>query len=112
MAKFERHVFVCTNERESGNAKGCCKSKDAEAVLEAFKKKLVEAGFKRVVRANKSGCLDQCAHGAVVVVYPDAVWYGRVTPADVDEIVDSHIRRGVPVKRLEIPADQLTGLQR
>ena len=30
---------------------------------------------------------DQCAHGVVVVVYPEQVWYGHVTPADVDEIV-------------------------
>ncbi len=112
MAKFERHVFVCTNERAAGDAKGCCKSRGAEAVLDAFRKKLVDAGYKRVVRANKAGCLDQCVHGPVVVVYPDAVWYGNVTPADVDEIIESHIRGGVPVQRLEIPADKLTGIAR
>jgi (2Fe-2S) ferredoxin len=34
------------------------------------------------------------------VVYPDAVWYGHVTPADVDEIIESHIMGGKPVQRL------------
>jgi (2Fe-2S) ferredoxin len=48
----------------------------------------------------------------VVVVYPEQVWYGGVTPADVDEIIDSHIARGEPVERLVIPDDQLTGLGR
>jgi (2Fe-2S) ferredoxin len=36
------------------------------------------------------------------VVYPDAVWYGAVTEADVAEIVDSHIVGGVPVARLRL----------
>ncbi len=34
--------------------------------------------LKRQVRANKSGCLDQCEQGVVVVVYPEQVWYGGV----------------------------------
>ena len=64
----------------------------------------------RIVRPNKAGCLDQCAFGAVVVVYPDNVWYGRVTPADVDEIIERHIVKGEIVERLVIPDEQLTGI--
>jgi (2Fe-2S) ferredoxin len=109
MAKFQRHIFICTNQRDSGDERGCCKARGADAVAEAFKKKLYERGFKRVVRPNKAGCLDQCAHGVTVVVYPDAIWYGGVKPEDIDEIIESHIVGGVPVARLEIPADQLTG---
>jgi (2Fe-2S) ferredoxin len=36
------------------------------------------------------------------VVYPDAVWYGGVTAADVDEIIESHIIGNKPVERLRI----------
>ena len=42
------------------------------------------------------------ATGVTVVVYPDAVWYGRVTLADVEEIVDRHLLGGEPVARLRI----------
>lgn len=69
----------------------------------AFKQKLAACGLKHRVRANKSGCLDQCEHGPTVVVYPDAVWYGRVHMEDVDEIIESHILRGQPVERLILP---------
>jgi (2Fe-2S) ferredoxin len=79
-------------------------------VVEAFKKKLHERGLKRVVRANKAGCLDQCAHGVTVVVYPEATWYGHVTVADVDEIVERHILGGEPVARLVLPPERLTGI--
>lgn len=109
MAKFQRHVFVCTNERKVDDPRGDCGSKGGHALAEAFKKKLFDAGLKRVVRPNKAGCLDQCAQGCTVVVYPEQVWYGHVTPEDVDEIVESHLLRGVPVARLVIPDDQLTG---
>lgn len=103
MPKFERHIFVCCNQRPEGHPRGCC-DPTAQAQLQlAFKQKLSALGLKHKVRANKSGCLDQCEHGPNVVVYPDAVWYGRVTPADVDEIIESHILGGRPVERLLIP---------
>ncbi len=110
MAKFQRHVFICTNDRGPGHPKGSCKQRGSEELAEVFKTKLYERGFKRIVRPNKAGCLDQCAQGCTVVVYPDAVWYGRVTPADVDEIIESHIVGGKPVERLVIPSEQLSGL--
>ena len=60
----------------------------AQAKLQKlFKQKLAEHGLKGKVRANQSGCLDQCEHGPNIVVYPEAIWYGHVTEADVDEIV-------------------------
>ena len=54
------------------------------------------------VRANASGCLDGCEEGAAVVIYPDNVWYGRVTVADVKEIVEQHVKLGHPVERLRM----------
>ncbi|MFT5286482.1 MAG: (2Fe-2S) ferredoxin [Planctomycetota bacterium] len=109
MAKFERHLFVCINERDSSDARGCCASRGGVAVAKAFKKKLYALGYKRIVRVNQAGCLDQCARGVVIVVYPEAVWYGGVTEDDVDEIIEQHVIGGEVVKRLEIPDRELTG---
>jgi (2Fe-2S) ferredoxin len=61
-----------------------------------------EAGLKGRVRVNEAGCLDQCEHGLVVVVYPEAVWYGFVQPKDVAEIVEQHLKHGRPVERLRL----------
>jgi len=38
----------------------------------------------------------------VIVVYPEGVWYGAVTVADVDEIFKSHVLGGQPVERLRL----------
>ena len=103
MPKFEKHIFICTNQRPEGHAKGSCDASGSGELHQAFKAALAKRGLRGTVRANKSGCLDQCEHGPTVVVYPEAVWYGGVTVADVDEIIGSHIAGGQPVERLIIP---------
>lgn len=99
---FLRHVFICLNERAPGDARGCCAARGAADVLEAFKVGLKTRGLSPTVRSQKAGCLDACEFGASVVVYPEGIWYGRVTPADVDEIIDRHLVGGEPVERLVI----------
>ena len=103
MPKFEKHIFICGNQRPPGAPRPCCDPEARAELQKAFKEKLAARGLKGKVRANQSGCLDQCEHGPNLVVYPDAVWYGFVTLSDVDEIIDSHIVGGKPVERLMLP---------
>lgn len=102
MPFFARHVFVCTNERPVDNPKGSCARCGGVELREAFKAELAKRGLHKIVRANGSGCIDMCAQGAAVVVYPEQVWYGHVSPADVPEIVDQHLVAGHPVTRLMV----------
>jgi (2Fe-2S) ferredoxin len=102
MAAFERHVFICTNQRMPDSPRGCCDPEGKRALQSLFKAAVARRGLKGRVRANSAGCLDQCEHGPSVVVYPEGVWYGFVTAADVEEIVESHLVNGVPVERLRI----------
>ena len=102
MARFVKHIFVCCNQRPGGHPRGSCDPTSEDALQRAFKSALSRRGIGAEVRANKAGCLDQCEHGPTVVVYPEAVWYGNVTLADVDEIVDSHIVGNRLVERLQI----------
>jgi (2Fe-2S) ferredoxin len=99
---YERHVFVCVNRREPGNPKGSCAEKGGDAVRDELKRLLHERGLKGQVRANAAGCLDQCARGVCVVVYPEQVWYGGVKAEDVPEIIEQHLVGGVPVDRLRM----------
>ncbi len=100
MPHFERHVFVCTNQRDPGNPKGCCADKGSEAIRETFKRELSERGLKGKIRANAAGCLDQCSRGPAVVVYPEQIWYRVPTVEDAKEIVEQHLIGGKPVDRL------------
>lgn len=103
MPPFERHIFVCCNERPAGHPRGCCAEKGSNEIRAALKEAIAARGLKGTVRANQAGCLDQCEHGVTVVVYPEGVWYGFVTLADVPEIVEQHLIAGRPVERLRLP---------
>lgn len=100
--RFRYHVFVCENRRPEGDPRGSCGAKGSEAIRDAFKEEIVRRGLKGQVRANAAGCLDACAFGPTVVVYPEGVWYVGVRREDVPEIVESHLVRGVPVERLRM----------
>ena len=103
MPSFQRHVFVCINERPADHPRGCCMQKGGPAVRDALKKALKDRGIKAEIRANNAGCLDQCERGVTVVVYPEQVWYGGVTVADIDELVEKHLVHGEVVERLLMP---------
>ncbi len=94
MGQYERHVFVCT----SGET--CPTQGDVEKFVKLLRAGAAAAGRKVEVRINKAGCFSQCGHGPMMVVYPENVWYAGVQESDLQEILDSHILGGVPVKRL------------
>ena len=102
----KRYLFVCINRRDEDNPKGCCAAKDSEEVYKALKQEVAARGLAKLeARVCTSSCLDQCDKGVTVLVEPDHFFYGRVSVADVPEIVDGLII-GQPVKRLMIAADQ------
>jgi len=98
MSRFEKHIFICINKRDPG--KECCSAKGSEAVVDAMKEEIKKRGLSGKMRVNKAGCLDQCSKGISMVVYPEGVWYGKVTLEDIHEIVESHLIAGKPVERL------------
>jgi (2Fe-2S) ferredoxin len=100
---YERHIFFCLNQRDNGEAS--CADHDAQAGFDHCKKRIKAERLAGPggIRVNKAGCLDRCAGGPVAVVYPDAVWYTYVDQHDIDEIVDSHLKKGEVVERLLLP---------
>ena len=97
--KFDKHLFVCTNQRINSERPSCGEEHGLELVR-AFKKEIKDRGLSVDMRAQKAGCLDICEFGPNVVVYPEGVFYGRVQLSDVTEIVEEHLIGGRPVERL------------
>ncbi|TDR79775.1 (2Fe-2S) ferredoxin domain-containing protein [Paludibacterium purpuratum] len=102
MSYYQQHVFICCNQREGGEI--CCNSHGASRLLGYMKDQVKALGLsgEGQVRVNKAGCLGRCAHGPVMVVYPQETWYTFVDEQDIDEIVESHLVAGKPVERLKI----------
>jgi (2Fe-2S) ferredoxin len=107
MPKFTSHIFVCCNRREPGNSRGCCNPDGSDALRNTFKAELKRRGLGPLVRANQSGCLDQCELGPTVVIYPQEIWYGGVTLEDVSRIIEETILAGRVLEDLRIPDEAL-----
>lgn len=102
---YKAHIFCCVNERPAGHERGCCKEKGAEALRNYMKARLKELGIENM-RVNNAGCLDRCALGPVMVIYPEGIWYTYQNRDDVDEIIACHLQGGQTVERLRLVNDQ------
>lgn len=102
MSYYEKHVFICTNQRDNGRQ--CCADGNAHELLQYAKARIktLQKNGKGQVRINNAGCMDRCSEGPVLVIYPDAVWYHYETQQDIDEIIDKHVIQGQLVERLLI----------
>ncbi len=101
---YKNNVFFSLNQRDNGQA--CCAAQGAEAAFDYCKSKVKDQGLAGAgkVRVNRAGCLDRCAGGPVMVVYPQGVWYTFVDQNDMDEIIQEHFIHDRPVPRLMLDA--------
>jgi (2Fe-2S) ferredoxin len=96
---FDKHIFICVNQRKEGEKQSCGEAHGLELVA-AFKKGIKDKNLPIKVRAQKAGCLDICVHGPTLVIYPEGVFYVNVQVSDVEEIIDQHLVHNRPVERL------------
>jgi (2Fe-2S) ferredoxin len=80
-----RQIFVCATPGE-----GRCGAKGGGELLAAFRDEVELRGIppSAVIR---NACTRRHEEGPVVFIYPDDVWYTRVTLDDVREIVERHL---------------------
>ncbi len=100
--KFDKHIFICTNQRVGSDRKSCGEE-HGMALVAAFKKKLNDLKLPLKIRAQKCGCLDVCDYGPTIAIYPEGIFYVGVQVGDVDEIIESHLLQDKIVERLRLP---------
>lgn len=101
--RYDKHVFVCANQK--GEGKACCGETKGLALVGLFREQLKAKGLHGKIRVQKSGCLDVCSRGPALVVYPEGTYYGNVTNEDVNRIVEEHLIANKPVSELVLNFD-------
>ena len=101
LKKYKKMIMVCTGT-------GCVSSggfKIRDRFNEIFGQKNIQNEYVSV----GTGCMGFCAAGPIVVIEPDGIFYQKVSPEDVDEIIQSHLLEGKTVERL-LHKDSVTGI--
>ena len=88
---FRSYVLVC-----GGTG---CTSSNSPKVIEALENEIKAVGLQDEVKVVKTGCFGLCALGPIMIVYPEGVFYSRVQPEWIKEIVDEHLLKGRIVKK-------------
>ena len=89
---YRSHVLVCGGIG--------CTSSGSQQIIQTLKEELKKNRLQNEVAVVKTGCHGLCAEGPVMIVYPEAVFYSKVRPEDVEEIVSEHLLKGRIVERL------------
>jgi (2Fe-2S) ferredoxin len=79
-------IFVCTNQRDEAE-RPCCAGRGGGVLRDKLKAMIKERKLAASIRVSRSGCLDRCAKGANIMVFPDNVWYSAVTEEDLETIL-------------------------
>ncbi|MEG2003525.1 MAG: NuoF family protein, partial [Clostridia bacterium] len=86
------HVLIC-----GGTG---CTSSGSNAVSIALENELIKRGLSEEIKIVQTGCFGLCALGPIMIVYPEGIFYSKVTAENIPEIVEEHFLKGRPVKRL------------
>jgi len=95
---YKYHLFFCTHQRDDGQP--CCQQKNAQSLRNYAKQRVKDLKLKKV-RVNNAGCLNRCALGPMLVIYPEGTWYQYQNESDIDEIIESHLQNDTIVTRLQ-----------
>ncbi|MCQ2488799.1 MAG: NADH-quinone oxidoreductase subunit NuoF [Clostridia bacterium] len=90
MGKYHHKILLC--------AGAGCISCNCATVRDAIEETIDKLGLKDGVKMIETGCIGTCAEGPVMLILPERIFYVRVTPDDVENIIKSQIIDGVVVE--------------
>lgn len=96
ISSYKRHVLVCTGPRCDADGK-------STALFDSLGEKLRTAGLDTGdlrVKRTRASCFAACKGGPILCVQPDGIWYFNVTDANMDRIIEEHLRNGQIVEDL------------
>jgi len=90
--QYRTHLLVCAGTG--------CVSCGSFKIKEALEKEIKAKGLDREVQVVATGCNGFCERGPIVMVQPDGIFYQLLKIEDVPHLVEEHLLKGRPVKKL------------
>ena len=96
--RVSHHLLLCATPSKAA----CCDPAIGAASWARLKKVVKAFDLENpnrpegVVLRSKVDCLRICQDGPILLIWPDGIWYGGVTPTRIESIVEEHILQGHP----------------
>ena len=92
MKQYRAHLLVCAGTG--------CVSCGAFRIKEALEKEIKKRKLQDEVLVIATGCNGFCERGPILMVHPDGVFYQQLKVGDIPFLVEEHLIKGRPVKKL------------
>jgi NADH:ubiquinone oxidoreductase subunit F (NADH-binding)/(2Fe-2S) ferredoxin/Pyruvate/2-oxoacid:ferredoxin oxidoreductase delta subunit len=92
LKQYRAHLLVCAGTG--------CVSCGAFKIKEALEKEIRKRQLQDEVLVIATGCNGFCERGPILMVHPDGVFYQQLKVADIPFLVEEHLMKGRPVKKL------------
>jgi (2Fe-2S) ferredoxin len=86
---YEKQIFVCTNDRQG--ERPSCGDHQGESVFKELRQIAKDRGHHPRIRVAQAKCLGQCHQGVNIMIYPDNLWYSKITLDDVEAFAEKHL---------------------
>ncbi|MBN2206418.1 MAG: NADH-quinone oxidoreductase subunit NuoF [Candidatus Aminicenantes bacterium] len=92
MKQHRTHLLVCAGTG--------CVSCGSFKIKEALEQEVLKRNLQDEVLVIATGCNGFCERGPILLVQPDGVFYQKLTVEDIPRLVEEHLLKGRPVKKL------------
>lgn len=92
MEKYRANLLMCAGT-------GCVAS-GTPKVRDALQEELEKKGLAEEIKIVLTGCNGFCAEGPVMLVYPEEIFYQKLTVAEIPKLVEEHFLKGRPYEKL------------
>ncbi len=92
MKQYRAHCLVCAGTG--------CVSCGSFKIKEALEKEIKKRKLDDEILVIATGCNGFCERGPILMVHPDGVFYQLLKPSDIPFLVEEHLIKGRPVKKL------------
>lgn len=97
---ISHHLLLCATPTKAK----CCDPLEGARSWDALKRLVQEHDLENperpqgIVLRSKVDCLRICDKGPILLIWPDGIWYGGVTPERLDMILREHVIGGRPCR--------------
>ncbi|MEN6311762.1 MAG: NADH-quinone oxidoreductase subunit NuoF [Acidobacteriota bacterium] len=92
MKQYRAHLLVCAGTG--------CVSCGAFKIKEALEQEIHKRKLQDEILVIATGCNGFCERGPILMVHPDGVFYQQLKLEDIPYLVEEHLIKGRPVKKL------------